>query len=145
MIFIAFFLFILSSSWAVNDDVRYFSLVNKCDDDIWVAFTPGAAPYSSGSHCAHDSDCIEGSACNTVNGICFWDVPIPSTGKYRLEKNGGRSQVKFPILKNDVVWSGNVVACFNGTCDDTNDGCDKHGCAPKRPSPVTMVSLLLRK
>ena len=86
-----------------------------------------------------DTDCIEGSACNTDNGICFWDVPLPSTGVYRLTNNGGNSTIQFPILNTDVVWSGNIKACVNGTCDASESECDKNGCGIAGPSPVTMV------
>jgi hypothetical protein len=105
-----------------------------------LQLSAGSAPYAQGvSKCSGDGDCIKGSNCNNDNGLCFWDVPVPTTGVYRLDKDGGTSNISFPILSNDVVWSGNIRACVNGTCDSTADVCDKEGCSVKRPSPVTLV------
>lgn len=123
---------------------REFTFTNNCNKDIWLYFTSGAASYANGlSHCTQNSDCIEGSECNKDNGICFWNIPLPSTGIYRLNKDGGNSTVNFPIYANDVVWSGNIRACVDGTCDSTPTECDKSGCRVKGPSPVTLVDCFI--
>jgi hypothetical protein len=135
--------------WAVssraNDgayDARSITFSNNCDKDIWIDITPGAAPYAaSTSHCSANTDCIEGSYCDMNNGICFWNIPVPSTGNYRLEKQSSGSVVTFPILKNDIVWSGNIVACKDGTCSKSADECDATGCRVNSTSPRTLVMM----
>lgn len=126
----------------IESSNRQFTFTNNCNNDIWLYFTSGSSPYSNSgiTHCYSSQDCITGSYCNLDNGICFWDIPVPSTGGYRLNKNGGNSIVKFPILSNDIIWSGNIRACVDGTCDSTPAECDKSGCRVKGPSPVTLVS-----
>jgi hypothetical protein len=119
---------------------REFIFTNNCEKDIWLYFTSGSSPYQNGvTHCSSNTDCIQGSECNRDNGICFWNVPVPSTGVYRLNKNGGTSSVEFPIFQNDIVWSGNIRACVDGTCESSPAECDKSGCRVKGPSPVTLV------
>lgn len=123
---------------------RKIQFVNNCEKDVWVSLTSGAAPYKSGGHCASDGDCIDGSYCNKDNGICFWNIPLPSTGVYRLGANGGQSDVSFPILNYDVVWSGNIKACKEGTCEKSSEECDKTGCTVQMPAPVTLVIIHIR-
>ena len=122
--------------------MRNIELANHCSKDIWLSFTAGAAPYKSGSsHCSSNTECVDGSECNTVNGICFWTVPVPSNGRFGLSQ-GEESSIYFPILGNDIVWSGNIVACKDGTCAKTVEDCDSSGCRVNSTSPVSLVSLL---
>ena len=135
---------LLLNSFNVEGSNREFTFTNNCDKDLWLYFTSGSAPYSSSSvsHCYSSNDCITGSYCNQDNGLCFWNIPIPSTGSYRLNKNGGNSKIQFPLLSNDLIWSGNIRACLDGTCESTPAECDKSGCRVKGPSPVTLVIII---
>ncbi len=118
---------------------RSLTLKNKCNDTVWFDVTSGAAPYSMGfSSCHGNSDCIEGSTCNIANNICYWTVPAPSNGNFRVEP-GSSNTISFPILENDVVWSGNLRACVNGTCSQSEEECDESGCRVNATSPVTLV------
>jgi hypothetical protein len=125
---------------SVTASSREFFFTNNCNKDLWLYFTSGSAPYANGqTFCHSNTDCITGSECDLNNGLCFWNVPVPSTGVYRLPKDGGNSTIEFPIFVNDIVWSGNIRACIDGTCDSTPAECDKSGCRVKGPSPVTLV------
>jgi hypothetical protein len=139
---LSFLIAALLSPWVSADaQTRNIELVNHCSKDIWLSFTAGAAPYKSGaSHCSSNAECVDGSECNSVNGICFWAVPVPSNGRFGLSK-GEESSISFPILQNDVVWSGNIVACKDGTCAKTEEECDSSGCRVNSTSPVSLVSL----
>jgi hypothetical protein len=124
---------------------REITLTNYCKDTIWMEFTSGAAPYANGiGSCKSDSDCIQGSVCNTDNSICFWDVPVPSSGTYRLNGGGDSSLISMPVLDYNIIWSGNIRACKNGTCSKSSDECDASGCRVNATSPVTLVCHILK-
>jgi hypothetical protein len=75
------------------------------------------------------------------------NIPKPSTGSFRLQSRGSSSKFTFPSIDNgiDVVWSGNIGACINGTCADTQQQCDSNGCGIIGGSPQTLAEFTLSK
>lgn len=127
---------------------RTFTLINNCADTIWFKATSGAAPTMGGvPHCTTNSHCTIGSACDVSNGICYWVIPTPGNGDFRITPNGGRNSLTFPFLNNNnaFVWSGNLGACLNGTCNDPASYCDAHGCSTPGGSPETKAEFTLSK
>jgi len=106
---------------------------NYCGKNVWFKATSGSAPFSRPGiyNCATNDDCLFGSECHANRGtpLCFWNVPTPGNVNFRVPA-GGHNRLDFPILNNgqDIVWSGNIVACLDGTCSDTPVICDSIGC-----------------
>jgi len=124
---------------------RTFNLVNHCTDTVWFTVTSGAVASISGSACTVDTDCVEGTSCQVNNGICYWTVPTPGRGNFRLEPNGGTNTVTFDFYSNgqSVVWSGNIGGCLNGTCSASASSCDATGCGTTGGSPQTLAEFTL--
>lgn len=139
MIKIGIFLLFSSLKLSISELSREITFINNCDKSIWLDLTAGAASYAAGkSSCYSDSDCIQGSECNTLNSICFWNVPTPSNGNFRID-SGESSFVTFPILDNNIIWSGNIRVCVNGTCNEDETKCNTEGCRVNSTSPVSLV------
>ncbi len=82
--------------------------------------------------------CPPQSSCDTVNGICFWDVPTPSGGDFRIPA-GSTSNVTWAILPaNNIVFSGNLGFCLEGFCGAAPDVCDAGKCTVADGGPVSM-------
>ena len=114
---------------------------------MWFSLTAGSAPtIPNKTKCASSNDCILGSVCDVQNGICFWQIPIPTSGKYRVDA-GGSTSFTFPFLPNgeSVVWSGNIGICTEGTCDNSNSTiCDLQGCSTRGPGALAEFTLGLK-
>ncbi|KAI8895004.1 thaumatin [Globomyces pollinis-pini] len=116
---------------------RTMTLTNNCPSKLWFKFISGASQPGS---CGSDGDCIAGSECNKVAGICFWKLPKPSTGNFHLDPHQ-KSSVTFPLIDNreNILWSGKVGACLDGTCLESEAKCDKEGCDVPYGSPMTIA------
>jgi len=128
----------------VNGQARTFTLQNSCSETIWFLVTSGAAPTSTGSGSCPSVSCIEGATCNTQNGICYWDIPTPGNGNFRIDP-GTSNTLTFPYYNNGqaALWSGNIGACLTGTCSDTNATCDSQGCGVINAAPMTRAEFTL--
>jgi len=123
---------------------RTFYLENQCSNTVWFTMTSGAAPYAPGkTRCATNTDCVQGATCDTGNGICFWTIPTPANGNFRLDANGGTNSVVFPFTSQNTVWSGNIGGCLNGTCSASENVCDQSGCGTFGGSPQTNAEFTL--
>jgi len=125
-----FFLLLQGQSFKV------FNLENWCTNTVWFDATSGAAGSCS-------AGCPTGSSCNSANGICYWNIPTPTNGNFRLDPNGGTNALKFPIYSNSVVWSGNLGGCLNGTCNNSPSQCDSTGCGVINGCPQTRAEFTL--
>lgn len=121
---------------------RTFNLINYCAEPLWFKVTSGAVASSS---CG--AGCPLGSTCNSANGNCYWDVPAPSTGKFRIDANGGTNSLTFDFLSNGEgdVWSGNIGACADGTCESDAATCEASGCGISGGSPQNLAEFTLSK
>lgn len=127
---------------------RVVQIVNQCRTDYWMTATAGAAPYNvpGKPKCHSDADCLAGAACLTSNGICFWRVPTPLRGNFRIPAGASNAFV-FPYVDNGngVFWSGNIGFCQPGTCGPSSSPaeCDARGCGvyagPSNIAEFTMV------
>lgn len=119
---------------------RTFTFENYCSETVWFYVTPGATgPCSQG--------CIQGTSCDTINGVCYWDTPTPSNGNFRLEPNGGTNSITFPSYNNgqSIIWSGNIGGCMEGTCQSSPSVCDASGCTTLSGCPMTRAEFTLSK
>lgn len=137
---LAFFLHFVIFLDLVVGQSRTFTFENYCTETVWFSVTSGAA----GNGCPGTA-CLEGSTCDTQNGICYWTVPTPSNGNFRLEPNGGTNSITFPYYNNgqSTVWSGNIGGCLNGTCQGSESSCDTSGCGTLNGCPMTRAEFTL--
>jgi len=139
-----FIIILFSLLSLVLSQTRTFFLENQCADTVWFTMTSGAAPYAPGkTRCATNSDCAQGATCDTANGICFWTIPTPQNGNFRIDSDGGSNAVIFQFNGGNVVWSGNIGGCLNGTCSASQQVCDKSGCGTFGGSPQTNAEFTL--
>jgi len=130
--FVLLFVVLCLVGLAVSQKPRSIQINNRCSSDFWMTATAGAAPYRSPDikKCNSDNDCLAGSSCLMANGICFWTVPKPSRGNFRVPAGSSNSFV-FPFVDNGnaIHWSGNLGFCQKGTCGPKSDAeCDANGC-----------------
>lgn len=105
---------------------------------LWQ-ITPGATTDIKDSNCTKSGVCPPESRCDKSNGICYWNVPTPSTGNFRIPK-GASSDIVWSILpnSNEFVTSGNLRFCLEGSCSGSAEVCDSGGECTAGGDPITL-------
>ena len=119
---------------------RTMTVTNSANTTLWFNLVSGSAGYNNSNvtRCRSSANCTLGSACNTANGLCFWTIPTPSNGTFRLPP-GTSTNLTFPYVDNGsgTLWSGNLGACTASTCSSTvTSVCDSGGCGPLGPGTI---------
>lgn len=117
--------------------VRHITFSNQCPYPVHFAFVGGTAKYADNYRggsvipCNHDADCPVQTRCNTDVNMCFWVMPKPADGNYKLAP-GTENKIEFdvydfgPTMATNVVWSG----LFTGRKDCDGKTCAVADCLP---------------
>jgi len=133
----------LSGVVLAQQTARSLTFKNSCSRDVWLSGVPGSA-----GHCS--DGCETGTSCDTASGLCFWDVPTPNVGNWRVP-SGRMSAITFPAWSNSdgAAWSGNVGFCVEGTSCVSKKGlvanatlCDSEGCEAMHVGNLAEFTLL---
>lgn len=111
------------------------------------AVTPGATSATC-TYCSSNSDCMDGSRCNTTNHKCYWINPAPAnadTSHYKLAARKGDTIATNKVIIPDysskngyaLQWGGGFAGRTN--CTFANDkltcktaGCNTNGAGDKK-------------
>jgi hypothetical protein len=110
------FAFLISFNWASAE--RTIRVRNSCDKAGWVIVTDG------------------------------FGSTHPDLSSYRVDANNGTADFvwsEVPPDGSDVVWSGNLALCLNGTCVSTlsEDECDAGKCTIAEGGPLSRAEFTL--
>jgi len=102
---------------------RTLTFTNMCPFPVWIGVNGGRD--GGLGQCNEEMKCPPGQACNTGNNECFWSLPKPMTGNFKLEEGGmDGDQAIFNIpasqASNNVlfqgVFYGSIFCESNGDC-----------------------------
>lgn len=102
---------------------RSITVTNLCSQTIWIGVAGGAA-----GACGQDNTCPSGQACNVDNGNCFYTLPTPISGDWKLAANGGTATFCIPAPASPGVQFGGGAVFGRTGCDANGENCQTADC-----------------
>jgi len=115
-------------------DSRTLTFINMCPFPVWIGINGGrAGPLGQ----CNQEMCPSGQACDTKTNKCFWSLPEPMKGSFKLEESGmDGDQSIFSIPTSQAVSNVLFQGTFYGSLGcKSKDDCMSEPCGINCMSP----------